>query len=229
MTIIIIIAAIWGVYKLASAASARRADRKRKESARMRREEAERAHRIYELEREQLRQAREQNRQKAEQERLALEQEKQAAVLAKHEERLLRIEQKLELAARDEEHWNDEVTAIRVDMKGLEAYIAYCKSKGLLCKSKEEELRKLSGKLYATETKAIKARQARELYERQMGNAQPAVEEIYLGSAEHVTVVVDEEEAPEIDDQPTTEAADLLPAAEKREAELYDDGYSFLD
>ena len=183
MSVIIIVGIIWGICKLISAASAARKERARQaemarvraaqerqraEQARMREEwkaaqaaERERVRQMVALEREQARQAKEQ-------ERIAKEQERQAAQLAKHEERLLRIEQKLELAQREEEHWNDEVSAIRIDMAGLEGYIKYCKSKGLLCKGKEEELRKLSGKLYAAETKAIKARQARELCEKQM-------------------------------------------------------------
>ena len=110
----------------------------------------------------------EQIREEKERQRLEAEQARQAAILQKHEERLFKIEQKLELAERDEKHYSDEVTAITIDMRGLEAYIQYMKSKGLPCKTKEAELEKLSKKLYAAETKVIKARQARELCERQM-------------------------------------------------------------
>lgn len=125
-----------------------------------------------EIEREMRRQARdaerERVRQAAEIERIAKEQEKQAAQLAKHEERIFKLEQKLELAERDEEHWSGKVSAIRVDMAGLEAHVNYCESKGLLCKGKKDELKKKSDELYAAETKLIKARQARELCEMQM-------------------------------------------------------------
>lgn len=117
------------------------------------------------LEREQRRQARDAEMERVRQEKLWEEQKEKNA---KYEERLFKLEQKLELAARDEEHWSEEASAIRIDMAGLEGYINYCKAKGLLCKGKEEELRKLNNKLYAAETKLIKARQARELCEMQM-------------------------------------------------------------
>ena len=111
---------------------------------------------------------RELRRQAAEQARLEREQQKQAEQIAKQEIRLLALEQKMTLAERDEKHYSDEVTAITIDIRGIEAYIEYMKSKGLPCKAKEAELEKLSKKLYAAETKVIKARQARELCERQM-------------------------------------------------------------
>lgn len=117
---------------------------------------------------EQMREEKERQRLEAEQARQAAEQQRQAEILRKHEEQLFRIEQKLELAKRDEKHYSDEVTAITIDMKGIEAYVGYMKSKGLPCKTKEAELEKLSKKLYAAETKVIKARQVRELCERQM-------------------------------------------------------------
>lgn len=117
--------------------------------------------RLIALEREQMRQAKEQ-------EKLEKEQKRQAEVLAKHEERLLRLEQKLELAQRDEEHYSEEVTAITIDMKSVKGYVDYMKGRGLPCKGKEAELEKLNKKLYAAETKLIKARQARELCEKQM-------------------------------------------------------------
>lgn len=100
--------------------------------------------------------------------RLAKEQERQAEVLRKHEERLLRLEQKLELAQRDEEHYSEEVTEITIDMSSVKAYVEYMHSRGLPCKGKEAELEKLNKRLYAAETKLIKARQARELCEKQM-------------------------------------------------------------
>ncbi len=157
MTLILIIFCIWGVSALARAT---------KEAARQReierqRKEKEQTARMIALEREQMRQAREQ-------EKLAKEQEKQAEVLRRHEERLLRLEQKLELAQREEEHYSDEVTAITIDMSGVKAYVDYMKDRGLPCKGKEAELEKLGRKLYAAETKLIKARQARELCEKQM-------------------------------------------------------------
>ena len=175
MSLIIILASIYGIYRVLSAViAAARESRRQEELARQKRER-EYALKQAKLEREQLIQAREQARlerqMKAEaekQERLWAEQQKKNA---QYEARLFKLEQKLELAKREEDHWNDEASAIRIDMAGLEGYIAYCKSKGLLCKGKEDELAKKSKLLYAAETKAIKARQARELCEMQRAAA----------------------------------------------------------
>ena len=102
--------------------------------------------------------------------KLEAEQARQAAILQKHEERLFKIEQKLELAKRDEAHFSDEVVNLTVDMRGLEAYVEYMKSKGLPCKTKEAELKKLEKKLYTAERNLFKAQQARELCEMQRGS-----------------------------------------------------------
>ena len=126
--------------------------------------ERERVRQMVALEREQARQAKEQ-------ERLAKEQEKQAAILAKHEERLLRIEQKLELAQRDEEHWAEEEERLRCELAGETAALDYCKSNPLLrgkIEGYEKSVEKLAKAHYNAETKLIKARQARELCEKQM-------------------------------------------------------------
>lgn len=172
IAIITIAVLLWAVSAMIRASKDKRRERaeqiERERNARMRQEWREmqrdaklEVDRMIALEREQM-------RQRKEQERIAKEQEKQAAQLAKHEERLFKLEQKLELAERDEEHWSETVSAIRIDMAGLEGYINYCKAKGLLCKGKEDELAKKRDKLYAAETKLIKARQARELCEMQM-------------------------------------------------------------
>lgn len=197
MNLIIIIATVWGISALIShirqARLAKEQKRQREAQARLLREQRayaqaqrEETARLIALEREQLRQRKEAERERKERERIEKaqadaerkqaaawerqrkEDERRDAQLAKHEERLLKLEQKLELAQREEEHQEEIVTAIRVDMAGLEAYVSYMKEKGLLCKGKEEELRKLNDKLYAAETKLIKARQARELCEMQM-------------------------------------------------------------
>ena len=101
-------------------------------------------------------------------EKLEREQRKQAEQIAKQELRLKALEQKRDLAARDEEHWTAEYEAVLIDVKGLEAYIRYMKERGLPCSAKETELKKLQGKLYGIETKALKAKQSRELCEMQM-------------------------------------------------------------
>ena len=172
MSLIIIIATIWGISALIShikqARLAEEQKRQREAQARLLREQrayaqAQREETARLIALEKARQAQEKMNEKFER-----EQARQAEQLAKHEERLFKLEQKLELAQREEEHQEEIVTAIRVDMAGLEAYVSYMKEKGLLCKGKEEELRKLNGKLYAAETKLIKARQARELCEMQM-------------------------------------------------------------
>ena len=179
MTLILIVFCIWIASALARASKEtkrqREIDRQRREQAarsaelarmtaewKQRQAEAKiETARLIALEREQMRQAKEQ-------EKLAKEQERQAEVLRKHEERLLRLEQKLELAQRDEAHYSEEVTAITIDMSSVKAYVDYMKGRGLPCKGKEAELEKLNKKLYAAETKLIKARQARELCEKQM-------------------------------------------------------------
>ena len=142
--------------------------RDREQRERIAREQKEQREAMIAYEKEMRRLHLEQMREEKERQRLEAEQARQASILARHEEQLFRIEQKLELAERDEKHYSDEVTAITIDMKGIEAYVGYMKSKGLPCKAKEAELEKLSKKLYAAETKVIKARQARELCERQM-------------------------------------------------------------
>lgn len=169
MTLIIIIAAIWGISSLISHARqerlAREQQRQREAQARLLREQRAQAQRQREMEKEQKQMEREQA---AAWEKQRKEDAARDAKIAKHEERIFKLEQKLELAQREEEHQDEIVTAIRVDMAGLEAYVNYCKSKGLLCKGKEDELKKKSKELYAAETKLIKARQARELCEKQM-------------------------------------------------------------
>ena len=103
MSLIIIIASLWGICKLISMARAKaqreQIERIRREQERVRLEQArqreewkraqaeakEEAKRVADMEREQARQAREQ-------ERLLREQERQAAQLAKHEEQIAKLE-----------------------------------------------------------------------------------------------------------------------------------------
>ena len=146
MSLIIIATVIWGICKLISAAVKDAKERARQNEKR-----------IAKVEKEQT--------------RIAKEQEKQAAILAKHEERLLRIEQKLELAKRDEEHWEHEEERLRCELAGEQAALNYCKNNPVLrskIESYEKKVDKLSKAHYNAETKLIKARQARELCEKQM-------------------------------------------------------------
>lgn len=172
MSILLIVLFCWGLSALAragkEAARERDRERQRKEQEQMRREMRERmaeakleTTRLIALEREAMRQ-REVERKQAEWNR------KQEEINRKTEERLLRLEQKMELAKRDEAHYSEEVTAITIDMKAVKGYVDYMKGRGLPCKGKEAELEKLNKKLYAAETKLIKARQTRELCEKQM-------------------------------------------------------------
>ena len=179
MSILLIALFCWG---LSALVRANEANKRQREIERQRREQAARSaelarmtaewkqrqaeakmetERLIALEREAMRQ-REVERKQAEWNR------KQEEINRKTEERLLRLEQKLELAQRDEAHYSEEVTAITIDMKSVKAYVEYMHSRGLPCKGKEAELEKLNKKLYAAETKLIKARQARELCEKQM-------------------------------------------------------------
>ena len=176
MSLIIIIALIFAVCKAISDSSARNRERKRaaeieqqrRDNARIREEWRQRqaeakieTQRLIALEREAMRQ-REVERKQAEWNA------RQEEINRKTEERLLRLEQKMELAKRDEKHYSEEVTTITIDMSAVKAYVDYMKGRGLPCKGKEAELEKLNKKLYAAETKLIKARQARELCEKQM-------------------------------------------------------------
>ena len=172
MSILLIIFCIWGASALARASKEskrKRAEQKRSEdlkrmTAEWKQRQAEakiETQRLIALEREAMRQ-REVERKQAEWNR------KQEEINRKTEERLLRLEQKLELAQRDEAHYAEEVTAITIDMKAVKGYVDYMKGRGLPCKGKEAELEKLNKRLYAAETKLIKARQARELCEKQM-------------------------------------------------------------
>ena len=179
MTLLIIGIGLWMLSALARASKEVKAERERErirreqearsaELARMAAEWKQRqaeakieTARLIALEREQMRQ-REVERRQAEWNR------KQEEINRKTEERLLRLEQKMELAKRDEAHYSEEVTAITIDMNAVKGYVDYMKGRDLPCKGKEAELEKLNKKLYSVETKLIKARQARELCEKQM-------------------------------------------------------------
>ena len=179
MSILLIVLFCWG---LSALVRANESNKRQREIERQRKEQAARSaelarmtaewkqrqaeakietQRLIALEREAMRQ-REVERKQAEWNR------KQEEINRKTEERLLRLEQKLELAQRDEAHYSEEVTAITIDMNAVKGYVDYMKGRGLPCKGKEAELEKLNKKLYAAETKLIKARQARELCEKQM-------------------------------------------------------------
>ena len=123
MSLIIIIAIIWGASALVRASKEAKAERERE---RLRREQAARSaelarmtaewkqrqaeakietQRLIALEREQMRQAKEQ-------EKLAKEQEKQAAQLAKHEKRLADLEYRVSQAESDIEFLNDRIAQL---------------------------------------------------------------------------------------------------------------------
>ena len=110
MKTLLIIAALFAVYKIITSAKAHRAEQEREEAeyrrqaeaARMRNEwrnvQAEAKVAIMKQEamwKEQERQAREQERQAKEQTRLAREQERQAAQLERHEEMLMKLDHRL--------------------------------------------------------------------------------------------------------------------------------------
>ena len=110
MKTIIIIAALFCVYKLITSARAHRAEQERMEQERTRQADAQRMREEWRqtqaearlaiqrqeaLYREQDRQRKEQERQAREQERQAKEQERQAAILEKHEEMLMKLDHRL--------------------------------------------------------------------------------------------------------------------------------------
>jgi hypothetical protein len=182
MTLILIIFCIWGVSALVKAANAKRQQRELERiKAEQNRQRAEQA--------EQRQQRNEEIRQRIEQQRellrLAKAEREQAEWNRKQEEinrrqeehnrrtdeRLMKIEQKLELAKRDEEHWSELFDQYDVDLSGEQAALNYMKSNPLLRGQIEKQQRivdKLSKQRYDAETKLIKARQQRELAEREM-------------------------------------------------------------
>lgn len=190
MNLIIIIGCIWGASALIRMAKDKRRQREaerryaeQRKVEQMVREDRQRraeetAARIA-LEAEQMRQRREQ-------ERLAREQEKQAkaqaaawdkqrredehrdAQLAKHDERLLKLEHKKELAIREEDRCLDEIISIKSKIRAAENEIAFSSQFGLKAPDKQAKLEKLQKQLFDANTKLIKAQQAQELCEMQM-------------------------------------------------------------
>lgn len=182
MSLILIIAIIWGASALVRAARANKQrkelERIKAEQQRQRTEQAEQRQQHNEEVRQRIEQQRELLRlAKAEREQAEWNRKqeeinrKQAEHNRKTDERLLRIEQKLELAKRDEEHWSELFDQYDVDLAGEQAALGYMKSNPLLHGQIEKQQRivdKLSKQRYDAETKLIKARQQRELAERQM-------------------------------------------------------------
>jgi hypothetical protein len=102
MTLILIIAIIWGASALVRMSKERKrqeeAQRRAAEVERMRSEWREEQKRSAERTRAMIELQREQERQRKEQEKMEKEQEKQAEILRKHEERLMKLEQRMATA-----------------------------------------------------------------------------------------------------------------------------------
>ena len=173
MKTILIIAALFCVYKLISAIRRRHKEKewerqnreRQEEQARMRQEWREQQARSAAWVKEQEALYREQERQAKEQARLAKEQERQAAQLERHEEMLAKLQNKLDLAVRDIEHYSPMLEELQEQKKQLGFDIWRYEKRGLPCSAKKAEMVKLDEKIYRLETKIIKAEQTKELCE----------------------------------------------------------------
>ena len=101
--------------------------------------------------------------------RLEKEQERQAAQLAKHEERLLRLEQRMALAEREIAHYKPMLEELRKQETDLDNKVWYYEQRGLPCSGVKKELEKMREKAYRIETKVFKAQQDIDFCARQMG------------------------------------------------------------
>lgn len=154
MKVIIIGLIIWWIAQKLEIARRRRIQR-------IYAEQKERQRRQMELEREQARLAKEQERQ-------AREQERQAEQLARHEAQVIRFEQRIDLAEREISYYSPILEELTKKAKVLDNKIWWYEQKGLPCAGLKQELSKIKEKAFATETRIIKARQAREFAKKQL-------------------------------------------------------------
>lgn len=175
MSLIIIIAAIWGASALIRSAREKRARENARriayEQARIKREMREMKQRANEEVAARIALEREQMKQRREQERLAQEQTKQAEQLAKHEKRIADLEFKAAQASADIEH-------LRVVLDDLnESFELACqmadKAHNAGDDKREEQAKNkiltLRNKIHSAEAKMAKAQHTKELCKMQMG------------------------------------------------------------
>lgn len=174
MSLIIIIAIIWGASTLIRSAREKRAreqaQRVASEQARIKREMREMRQQANEEVAARIALEREQMRQRREQEKLAKEQAKQAEQLAKHEKRIADLEFKAEQASADIEH-------LRVVLDDLnESFDLACqmadKAHAAGDDKREEQAKNkiltLRNKIHSAESRLAKAQHTREMARREL-------------------------------------------------------------
>ena len=124
--------------------------------------------RMAEIERQQMVQRRQQRQMAETQQRIIAQQARQAEQLAKHEERIFALEQKMELAEREIAHYKPLLESLEEQYRALDNKIWYLSSKGLPCEGLKKQRNKLSEQMFRMETKVIKAQQAIDLCQAQM-------------------------------------------------------------
>lgn len=104
----------------------------------------------------------EQSRIRKQQREMELEQQRQAGVIAEHDERLTRLEQKVALAEREIEHYTPLLESLRKQERQLDNKVWYLTDRGLPCAGIQKTLDQVREKAYRIETKIIKAQNERD-------------------------------------------------------------------
>ena len=161
MTLILIIAIIWGASALARATKEtkrKRAEQKRSEDLKrmtaewkQRQTEAKiETARLIALEREAMRQ-REVERKQAEWNA------RQEEINRKHDEQIAKLNNKLSLVEREIDHYRPMLEALEEEIEALDNKVWYFESKGLPCSGYKKQLAQKKEQAYRMETKVIKA------------------------------------------------------------------------
>ena len=90
------------------------------------------------------------------------EQQRQAEVIAMHDERLARLEQKVALAEREIAHYTPLLESLRQQERQLDNKVWYLTDRGLPCAGIQKTLDQVREKAYRIETKIIKAQNERD-------------------------------------------------------------------
>lgn len=85
------------------------------------------------------------------------EQQRQAEVIAMHDERLARLEQKVALAEREIAHYTPLLESLRQQERQLDNKVWYLTDRGLPCAGIQKTLDQVREKAYRIETKIMKA------------------------------------------------------------------------
>lgn len=104
----------------------------------------------------------EQSRIRKQQREMEAEQQRQAEVIAEHDERLARLEQKVALAEREIEHYTPLLESMQKQYRALDNKVWHYEDIGLPCAGIKAERDKLYERMYRIETKIIKAQNERD-------------------------------------------------------------------